>query len=123
MGRRAGRREPARQIAAPRRQARLASRGLGMSSGVYEFDRFRLDAAERRLLQDGRPVDVSTRYFDALLLMVENPGQLISRDRFLDEAWRGVPVTDEALSQCITQLRKQLGDTPARPRFIETVPK
>jgi DNA-binding winged helix-turn-helix (wHTH) protein len=94
-----------------------------MSSGVYEFDRFRLDAAERRLLQDGRPVDVSTRYFDALLLMVENPGQLISRDRFLDEAWRGVPVTDEALSQCITQLRKQLGDTPARPRFIETVPK
>jgi DNA-binding winged helix-turn-helix (wHTH) protein len=94
-----------------------------MSTGVYEFDRFRLDARERRLLDGGRPIDVSTRYFDALLLMVENPGQLISRDRFLDEAWRGVPVTDEALSQCITQLRKQLGDTPARPRFIETVPK
>jgi DNA-binding winged helix-turn-helix (wHTH) protein len=94
-----------------------------MAVGVYEFDRFRLDAAERRLLEDGRPVEVSTRYFDALLLMVENPGQLISRDRFLDEAWRGVPVTDEALSQCITQLRKQLGDTPVRPRFIETVPK
>jgi len=94
-----------------------------MSSGVYEFDRFRLEASERRLLEGGRPVEVSTRYFDALLLMVENPGQLISRDRFLDEAWRGVPVTDEALSQCITQLRKQLGDSPARPRFIETVPK
>jgi len=92
-------------------------------AGVYEFDRFRIDAAERRLLCDGQPVDVTARYFDALLLMVENPAQLISRDRFLDEAWRGVPVTDEALSQCITQLRKLLGDSPSQPRFIETVPK
>ena len=92
-------------------------------AGVYEFDRFRIDAAERRLLRDGAPVDVTARYFDALLLMVENPAQLISRDRFLDEAWRGIPVTDEALSQCITQLRKVLGDSPGQPRFIETVPK
>ena len=92
-------------------------------AGVYEFDRFRVDAAERRLLRDGEPLDVTARYFDALLLMVENPAQLISRDRFLDEAWRGIPVTDEALSQCITQLRKLLGDSPSRPRFIETVPK
>ena len=92
-------------------------------NGVYEFDRFRIDAAERRLLRDGQPVEVTARYFDALMLMVENPAQLISRDRFLDEAWRGVPVTDEALSQCITQLRKLLGDSPGQPRFIETVPK
>lgn len=91
--------------------------------GVYEFDRFRIEAAERRLLRDGSPVEVSARYFDALLLMVENPAQLISRERFLDEAWRGIPVTDEALSQCITQLRKTLGDSPGEPRFIETVPK
>ena len=92
-------------------------------AGVYEFDCFRIDAVERQLLRDGMPVDVSARYFDALLLMVQNPAQLITRDRFLDEAWRGVPVTDEALSQCITQLRKTLGDTPNQPRFIQTVPK
>ena len=94
-----------------------------MRAGIYEFDRFRVDSAERRLLRDGEPLDVTARYFDALLLMVENPAQLISRDRFLDEAWRGIPVTDEALSQCITQLRKLLGDSPGQPRFIETVPK
>src|SRR5215207_8822848 len=90
---------------------------------IYEFDRFRIEADERRLLRDGQPVEIAGRYFDALLLMVENPAQLVSRNRFLGEAWRGVPVTDEALSQCITQLRRQLGDSPARPRFIETVPK
>jgi hypothetical protein len=37
--------------------------------------------------------------------------------------WRGVPVTDEALTQCIKTLRRQLGDDAGRPRFIETVPK
>ena len=37
--------------------------------------------------------------------------------------WSGIPVTDEALSQCIANLRRVLGDDAARPRFIETVPK
>jgi hypothetical protein len=47
----------------------------------------------------------------------------VSKDRFLDEVWRGVPVTDEALTQCIRTLRKLLGDDAGRPQFIETVPK
>src|SRR5207302_10660881 len=47
----------------------------------------------------------------------------VSKDRFLEEVWRGVPVTDEALTQCVRTLRRQLGDDASRPRFIETVPK
>jgi hypothetical protein len=54
---------------------------------------------------------------------VRERGRLVSKDRFLDEVWSGVPVTDEALTQCIKTLRRQLGDDVARPRFIETVPK
>src|SRR5690348_10293301 len=41
----------------------------------------------------------------------------------MDEVWRGIPVTDEALTQCIRTLRRQLGDDASKPRFIETVPK
>jgi hypothetical protein len=37
--------------------------------------------------------------------------------------WRGVPVTDEALTQCVKMLRRKLGDEAGAPRFIETVPK
>jgi hypothetical protein len=48
---------------------------------------------------------------------------LVTKDGFLDEVWAGVPVTDEALTQCIKSLRRALGDDAARPRFIETVPK
>lgn len=94
-----------------------------MTSGRFRFDRFELDAAERRLSCDGAAVEVNSRYLDALALLVSEPGKLVSKERFLDEVWRGVPVTDEALTQCIKTLRRQLGDEAARPRFIETVPK
>lgn len=94
-----------------------------MSSGRFRFDRFTLDLAERRLLRDGQPVPLNARYLDALALLVAAPGKLVSKDRFLNEAWAGVPVTEEALTQCVRTLRKLLDDDAANPRFIQTVPK
>ena len=94
-----------------------------MKSDSFRFDRFTLDVSERMLRRDGAALDVSNRYFDALTLLVTEPGGLVSKDRFMDEVWRGVPVTDEALTQCIKSLRRALGDDASRPRFIETVPK
>jgi DNA-binding winged helix-turn-helix (wHTH) protein len=94
-----------------------------MTLGRFCFDIFTLDQADRQLLRDGEPVELNARYLDALALLVSEPGKLVSKDRFLDEVWRGVPVTDEALTQCIKTLRSKLGDDAGRPRFIETVPK
>jgi DNA-binding winged helix-turn-helix (wHTH) protein len=94
-----------------------------LAEGVFEFGEFTVDPTQRRLSRGGETLEVSSRYLDALTLMLQHPGQLIKRERFLDEVWAGVPVTDEALSQCITNLRRLLGDDAARPRFIETVPK
>ncbi|WP_331041027.1 transcriptional regulator [Allosphingosinicella sp.] len=82
-----------------------------------------LDPRDRQLRREGAQVELNARYLDALTLLVGDAGKLVSKDRFLDEVWRGVPVTDEALTQCIKTLRRQLGDDAARPRFIETVPK
>ena len=87
------------------------------------FEGFELDPADRQLRRGGEPVELNGRYFDALALMVGEAGRLVTKDRFMGEVWRGIPVTDEALTQCIKTLRRQLGDDAARPRFIETVPK
>ena len=89
----------------------------------FAFEGFVLDTRERRLIAGKKPVELNTRYLDALALMVRDSGKLVPKDRFLDEVWRGVPVTDEALTQCIKTLRRKLGDDANRPRFIETVPK
>ncbi|MDY6923671.1 MAG: winged helix-turn-helix domain-containing protein [Pseudomonadota bacterium] len=94
-----------------------------MSPGSFRFDRFGLDPRDRQLWLDGAPVELNARYLDALTLLVSEQGALVSKERFLGEVWRGVPVTDEALTQCIRTLRRRLGDDAARPRFIETVPK
>lgn len=94
-----------------------------MASGSFRFDRFALDPQDRQLRRDDAPVELNARYLDALILLVREQGRLVSKDRFLEEVWRGVPVTDEALTQCIKTLRRQLGDDAGSPRFIETAPK
>ena len=91
--------------------------------GSFRFENFDFDPRDRRLRRDGVPVELNARYLDALALLVGEAGRLVAKDRFMAEVWRGVPVTDEALTQCIRTLRRRLGDDAARPRFIETVPK
>lgn len=87
------------------------------------FDGFVLDPRDRRLTRDGVTVELSGRYLDALILLTGEADRLVSKDRFMAQVWKGVPVTDEALTQCIRSLRKALGDDAARPRFIETTPR
>lgn len=94
-----------------------------MTPDRFAFDEFVLDPQDRRLSRDGAAVELNARYLDALALLVREAGKLVSKERFNDEIWRGIPVTDEALTQCIRTLRRQLGDNAASPRFIETVPK
>ena len=91
--------------------------------GVLRFGDFTLDPANRVLCKAGVPIDLGGRYLDALVMLARAPGQLVSKDQLHEEVWRGVPVTDEALSQAIMALRRALGDDASRPRFIETVPR
>ena len=120
--------EPARPVDVAQPLAGLAAAKkspihAAMPDTVIAFGAFRLDPAQRRLSRDGAPLDVSARYLDALILLASEAGSLVTKDRFLDEVWRGVPVTDEALTQCIRALRRALDDDAANPRFIETVPR
>lgn len=94
-----------------------------MKADSFAFDRFVLDTENRQLTRDGTQVELNSRYLDALALLVAERGQLVSKDRFLDEVWKGVPVTDEVITQCVKTLRKRLGDSASNPRFIETIPK
>lgn len=94
-----------------------------MNHASFHFGPFRLDPHDRRLWQGAQAVELNARYLDVLILLVEARGGLVTKDRFMDEVWRGVPVTDEALTQAIRTLRRALGDDAANPRYVETVPK
>jgi hypothetical protein len=58
-----------------------------------------------------------------LCLLAAKPGDVISREHFAEAVWPGRKVVADSLSQCISELRKELGDSPGNPRFIRTVPK
>lgn len=96
---------------------------VSTSASNYRFDDFHLDAGNRQLWRNGEPVALNSRYFDVLLLLVSRNGQLVEKTRIFDEVWGGVFVTDAALTQCIKDIRRQLGDDASSPRYIKTVPK
>jgi len=89
----------------------------------YEFGPFVVDSASYRLLKEGSPVALSPKALDLLLLFVGRPAKLVTKDDILKALWPDVAVTDNALTQVVSELRQALGDNPAAPVYVETVPR
>ena len=89
---------------------------------IYEFGDFRLDAARRLLTgRDGRPVPLTPKPFETLLYLVEHGGTVLDKDELLRAVWPDTAVEENNLSQCISQLRRALGEKPGQHRYIVTV--
>lgn len=90
---------------------------------IYRFDEFVVDVGNRQLWKGEQRLDLSGRYFDALGLLVRANGDLVTKQAFFDEVWGDVIVSDAALTQCIKDIRRQLGDDASNPRYVVTVPR
>ena len=90
---------------------------------VFEFGPFRLDCAERVLLREGRPVPLTLKAFDVLMLLVEKNGHLVEKDELMNYVWAGSFVEEGNLKVTVSMLRKALEDNQSENRFIETVPR
>ena len=88
---------------------------------IYRFGDFTIDVSNRELLHEEERLDLNARYFDALVLLVRNHGRLVAKDQFFEEVWDDVVVSDSALTQCVKEIRRLLGDDAANPRFIQTI--
>ena len=90
-------------------------------SASYRFDNFEIDPAARQLLRDGVPVEVQGLVFDLLLFMAQRPGELLSKERLLDEVWRNQHLTDATIAQAVRKARAALGDDGRTQSIIRTV--
>jgi DNA-binding winged helix-turn-helix (wHTH) protein/TolB-like protein len=77
---------------------------------VLRFGAFVLDQARGAVLRDGVEVELRTQSFAVLSHLASNPGRLVSKDELLDAIWHDREVTPDSLVQCITEIRKALGD-------------
>jgi TolB-like protein/DNA-binding winged helix-turn-helix (wHTH) protein len=88
---------------------------------VFEFEGFTLDVMRRSLRTGDRDIKLRPKSFDVLCSLVEHAGRLVTKDEMIETVWPNVTVTDESLTQCVSDIRQALGD--AEQRIIKTVPR
>lgn len=91
--------------------------------GVITVGCWRADHATGRLSGPEGIVQIEPKVMDLLFLLAAHPGEVFSREALFATLWPGVTVSDDALAQCVSRLRRALGDDPHRPRYIETLSK
>ena len=94
-----------------------------MSAGIFRFGPFELDSENFELRRAGRRVKLDRTPLELLLLLVRRSTKLVTHEEAVQEVWgRDVVIeTEAALYTAIRKVRRALGDSPAKPRFIETV--
>jgi len=96
-----------------------------MDSEVLRFASFELDCRSRELRDGARLVRLQDQPFEILRLMLERPGEVITRDELRHRLWPDGTFVDfeHSLNAAIKRLRAALGDDADHPRFVETVPR
>lgn len=94
-----------------------------LSQPVYRFADVEVDAARGCVRRGGEELHLRQQTFQVLLYLIERRERLVTKEELFEHIWQGAAVTDNALLQCIFDIRRTLGDDSRQPRFVKTVPK
>jgi DNA-binding winged helix-turn-helix (wHTH) protein/TolB-like protein/tetratricopeptide (TPR) repeat protein len=100
--------------------------GSAVSSGpVYRFGLFEADVANNTLTRKGVRVKIQDQPFHVLILLLQKPGEIVTREELRQALWpEGTYVDfDGSLNVIVKKLRTAIDDDSENPRFIETVPR
>lgn len=90
---------------------------------IYRLDGVEIDTSRLCLKRDGEERHLRQQTFQVLIYLLEQRERLVTKDELINHVWRDTAVTDNALEQCLAEIRKVLGDDSRNPRFIKTVPR
>lgn len=93
------------------------------SGNHYHFGDHRLDISEQTMHKGDERIALTPKAFETLVFFLENPGRLIPKDELMNSLWPDRFVEEGSLTFHVGMLRKALGDAPADPQYIQTVPK
>jgi DNA-binding response OmpR family regulator len=85
------------------------------------FAGVRLDPARRLAARDGTELDLTRREFDLLAFLAGRPGVVVPRKELLAEVWQQSYGDDQTIDVHLSWLRRKLGETAARPRYLHTL--
>ena len=92
-----------------------------LAPASYRFGPFAVERASYRMVRGDTVVPLTPKLLDLLIHLLDHAGELVTKESLLDAIWPDANVTDNALTQAISELRQALGDDPSSPRYIKTV--
>jgi TolB-like protein/DNA-binding winged helix-turn-helix (wHTH) protein len=98
---------------------------VGRQPDAVNFDAYELRLSTREFLKHGLRIKLPPQAFQVLRMLVERPGQLISREEFHRALWSADTFVDfdQGLNSAVKKIRDALNDSAETPRYIETLPR
>jgi len=95
------------------------------TSGVVRFDVFEADLRSGELRKNNRKIKLQQRPFQLLAALLEQPGEVVTREELRKRLWSSDTFVDfdHSINTAIKKVRHALGDDADRPRFVETLPQ
>jgi len=89
------------------------------------FGPFHLDVEQQELFRDGSRIRVQGKVCDALLILINRAGEVVTRETLRARLWPTDSQInyDANVNTTVNKLRQVLGDSPDRPTFVETIPR
>src|SRR5438034_10220181 len=97
------------------RDARVQSRA-SMAAVTFRFGPYLADRTAYRVLRAGEVVELTPKLLDLLFHLLDHAGALVTKEDLLEALWPGANVTDNALSQAVSDLRHALDDDAGAPK-------
>src|ERR1700691_1745935 len=98
---------------------------MAKPSQLYRFADFEADVRARQVRKHGSKIKLQGQPFEMLLMLLETPGEVITREQMQQKLWPVDTFVDfeHSLNTSIKKLRHALNDSAAEPRYIETLPR
>lgn len=90
---------------------------------ILRFDLYALDLRAGELYKSGRKIKLQEQPFQILAMLLERPGEVVTREEMRERLWSGDTFVDfeHSLNTAIKKIRHALNDEAEKPRFIETL--
>jgi DNA-binding winged helix-turn-helix (wHTH) protein len=100
---------------------RTATSVQSAESRAVAFGQFTFDRASRLLSRDGVELPLPPRVLGVLTLLLERPGEIVTKQELIAAVWRDAFVTETSLAEAVSVLRQALRDDPQHPTYIQTL--
>ena len=108
-------------MAAVLRRSRAGGRRRRRPRAVIRVGGLTIDPLRRQAELDGARLDLTRREFDLLAFLAGRPGVVVARKELLAEVWQQSYGDDQTIDVHLSWLRRKLGETAARPRYLHTL--